>query len=152
MRETSDSPFPPDWAVQHARAAMNVGLAVPEIEQRLIAKGLTPTEAAAVVTGVLEERLQIGTPPHETDQGRTVARIVSLAAALVCLLLAYAFGGGPSAARSLLGVLPALACIWFPEWAALSADPDWTAAARGVGWLLLLLLAGYRIMLLLLWQ
>jgi hypothetical protein len=150
MRDISDSPVLPDWAVAQARASLKIGLAVPEIEQRLVAKGLSPATATAVVTSILEERVrERAAPSRRAEQWQPVHRILSMVVGVACLLLAYWFGGGVSAAEMLLVVLPALACIWFPEVIARSAAPGRAAIARGVGWLLLLLLGGYRLFMLL---
>src|SRR5205823_2465715 len=52
------APPGPDWPAERARAALKVGLSVPDVERQLVAKGLSPEAAAAVVRGVLEERVR----------------------------------------------------------------------------------------------
>ena len=147
-----DSADLPDWAVEHARTALKIGMAVPEVEERLVAKGLSPTDANAIVTSVLKERLREDGPPLQEDEPwQPVPLVLSVAAGGTCLFLAYWFGGGLSAAKTLLGVMPALACIWFPELTNRSANPERAAATRAFGWLILFLVAAYRIYLLLIW-
>jgi hypothetical protein len=50
MPPLPDDSMLPDWAVANADASLKIGLSVPDIEQRLVAQGLSPTTAAAVVT------------------------------------------------------------------------------------------------------
>lgn len=151
VNDPSDSQPPPDWAVEQVRASLRLGLSVPEIEQRLVAQGLTAAAAAAVVSGVLEEGLRDRFEPiEEEDRSLRVHRALSGLIAGACLLLAYWFGGSMSAGKTLFfGILPPLGCIWFSG--AMTGDADSTRAAflRGCGWLLLLAILGFRIVLLL---
>lgn len=138
---------PPDWAVEYVRASLRIGLSVPDIEQRLVARGLTPAVAAAVVTSVLEG--QVGGRFESLEQGerrQLVYWVLSGVVACACLLLAYWFGGGLSVGKTALWVLMPLACIWFPDRLPLSAN---STGVRLSAWLLLLVIGGYRIVLLL---
>jgi hypothetical protein len=139
----------PDWAVESADAWLRVGRTVPEIEQRLVERGLPPEVAGAAVTRALEWQLRREREPlGEGEVGERWHRILSVLAAGVCLLLAYWFGGGRSAGYTLLWIVWPLAAIWFPEAISRSSDPDRTSAARWLGWLLLLFLSACRIVLL----
>jgi hypothetical protein len=139
----------PDWAVESADAWLRVGRTVPEIEQRLVERGLPPAVAAAAVTRALERQLRRQHEPFgEGEVGERWHRILSAAAGCVCLLIAYWYGGGRSAGYTLIWIVWPLAGIWFPEAITRSSDPDRTAAARWVGWLVLLFLGGCRLVLL----
>jgi hypothetical protein len=138
--------MPPDWAVAKVSAALQAGLRVPEIEQLLIAKGVSPANAAAIVTNVIEGRVR-DTRTHSEQGERQVLvhRVASALVGCVCLLLAYWFGEGLSAGRTLLSILLPLACIWFPDFMEHTVPPP---VLRSAAWLLLLVIAGYRVFLL----
>ena len=138
-----------DWAVESADAWLRVGRTVPEIEQRLVERGLPPEVAAAAVTRALERQLRRQHEPFgEGEVGERWHRILSAAAGCLCLLIAYWYGGGRSAGYTLIWIVWPLAGIWFPEAITRSSDPERTAAARWVGWLVLLFLGGCRLVLL----
>jgi hypothetical protein len=138
----------PDWAIAHASAALKIGQTVPRIEQQLVAKGLSPATAAAVVNAVLEGRLQTGSAlPGPGEGALTAHRLASAVAACLCLGLAYAFGGGLSVGRTTLWLLLPVACIWWAEVLAGTAPPS---LVRWGAWLVVLAIAGYRVVLLLL--
>jgi hypothetical protein len=122
---------------------MRLGLSVPEIEQRLVARGLTTAAATAAVTSALEERargpLEL---PEESEPGRWIHRLLSVAAACVCLALAYQYGGSFSLGKTLIWVAAPLGCVWFSEVFGGSAILRWC------GWFVLLLIGGYRVVLL----
>lgn len=150
MGPAPDTPPLPDWAVEHARAALGLGLSVPEVEQRLVARGLPPVTAAAVVTSILETRVRRRFESLEQgEQRQRLHRLLSGFVGCVCLLLAYYFGGGMSAGKTLLWVLLPLACIWFPEEVAGYTGSASAALLRWCGWLVLLVIGGYRILLIL---
>jgi hypothetical protein len=136
----------PDWAIEYVRAALRLDLSVPEIERNLVGKGVSPAAAAAVVTSVLEERVH--RQPGASEEGERVERlhrILSAVVACICILLGYWYGAGLSAGKTLLWVLLPLACIWFPD---LLPSRTPKGLIRWVGWGLLLLVGGYRILLL----
>jgi hypothetical protein len=140
----------PEWAIEHTAASLRVGLPVPDIEQRLVARGLAPAVAAAVVNRVLEGR--VARQSEEMgggERGEFLHRALSSAVGGVCLVLAYWFGGGLSVGRTVLWLALPLACIWFPKAIARPADPYRTAILRWVGWAVLALIGGYRVVLLL---
>jgi hypothetical protein len=146
-RSIADSPPGPasltSWAVEEAGALLRMGQSVPEIEQRLVARGLTPAAAAAAVRSALEERARAPLDDtEEAEPGDRVHRILSALVGCVCLVLAYSFGEGLSAAKTLISILGPLACIWFPE--ILGRSP----LSRWAGWFVLLLICGYRVVLL----
>lgn len=87
---------------------------MPEIEQRLIAKGLSAAEATAVLNAVLDGQLR--GPQEDLDRDGNVWRlhfIASIVAACICMGLAYASGGGFSAVKTFLSLMLPLSCIWF---------------------------------------
>src|SRR4051812_9039278 len=59
----------PDWAVAQANAALKIGVSVPEIEQGLVAQGLAPSTASAVVNAVLEGRLRANASSLGSGEG-----------------------------------------------------------------------------------
>jgi hypothetical protein len=138
----------PDWAVAEANAALKIGLSVPEIEQRLVAKGLSPSTAAAAVNAALEGHLQASSASSGPSEGALTAhRAASAAAVCLCLGLAYAFGGGPSVGITVLWLMLPAACIWWAE-VLVSVSPP--ALVRWTAWVVLLLIGAYRVLLLML--
>ena len=128
-----------------ADAALKLGLTAPQIEQRLVAKGLSPSMASAVVMGVLEGRLRAAEPSAGSEKSRTAHGIASILVGLLCLMLAYGFGGGLSVAKTFLGMMLPLATIWWPEVMDSYLPP---AILRWVAWLALLTIVVYRVVLL----
>jgi hypothetical protein len=123
-------------------------MSVPDIEQRLVGKGLPSSTAAAVVTAVLEGRLRTSQEASgASERAVTAHRAASAVAVCICLALAYAFGGGPSVGRTALSLLLPVACIWWAEVLTANSPPT---LVRWVAWVVLLLIAGYRVLLLLL--
>lgn len=119
---------------------------VPEIEQRLVAKGLSPSLAAAAVNAILEERARASSESSgPSADALTAHRIASAVAACSCLALAYAFGGGLSAGRTTLWLLLPVACIW---WAEVLADTAPPSLIRWVAWFVVVVIGGYRLLLL----
>jgi hypothetical protein len=119
---------------------------VPDVEQGLVARGLSPVVAAAVVTSVLEGWVREQREPlGEGEWGERLHRILSVVAGCTCLLLAYWFGRGLSVGRTLLWLPWPLACIWFPEMMGRSADSGAAAIIRFSGWVVLFLIGGYRV-------
>lgn len=136
----------PDWAVTQATAALKIGLSVPEVEKQLVAKGLSPSTATAVVNAVLGGRLRTAsTSPIPGDGGLTAHRVASVVAVCLCLGLAYAFDGGLSVGRTILWLLLPVACIWWAEELEDNAPPP---LIRWVAWFVVLVIAGYRVVLL----
>jgi hypothetical protein len=60
MTPLPDGSTPPEWAVAKVEAALNVGLSVPEIEKLLVAKGMSPSMAAGVVSKKRQEKARKG--------------------------------------------------------------------------------------------
>lgn len=137
----------PDWAIERALAALSLGMKVPEVEQQLVAKGLTPTQANAVVMSVLEGHVRANYAPMETeDGGGPIELVLSLVVAGLCLALVYWFGGSKPLGWTVVCIVPGLAGIWFPvmmrwEWG-LSRG-----STRAFGWLWLLLFGISRVVL-----
>lgn len=135
----------PNWAVEHARAALNIGMKAPEVEQLLVAKGLTPGEASSVVMSILEGRVAGALAPVASgERSRLVHMVLSVMVAGICLALVYQFGGGGPTAWTLVCILPGLAGIWLPGMMAW----EWGLGPRGcraAGWAWLLLSGGGRV-------
>ncbi|MBV9123902.1 MAG: hypothetical protein JO112_11140 [Planctomycetes bacterium] len=148
MAHPSDKgPLNEQEAMEFARASLRIGMNVQEIEQRLVARGLSSGAAAAVVNAVLEEGVggRFGTLAE--DEGRQrFHRVLSVAVGVACVMLGYFFGGAYSAGRTAVGVSLPLASIWFPG--VMATARDWPALLRWCGWLVLLLIAAYRVLLL----
>jgi hypothetical protein len=119
----------------------------PEVEQHLIAKGLSPSAANEVVMSILEGRVgAVFAPLESAERLRPAHLVVSVLVAGVCLALVYWFGGGGPTAWTLVCILPGLAGIWLPEMMAW----EWNMASTGcraVGWVWLLLVGGGRVLL-----
>lgn len=150
---TQPSEAPPmlDWAMEHVRAALRIGIEVPDIERQLVARGLTPEVAEAVVTNVLGERVRADQPnTPERQRRRFLHRMLSGVVAFGCVVLEFWFGGGFSAGRDIFCLLLPTTCIWF-------GDAPWfrkrfpqSSVASGVvvrwlGWLVLLLYFLYQV-------
>jgi hypothetical protein len=140
----------PEWAVAKASAALKVGMSVPDIERMLVAKGLSPKAATAVLNFVLEGRVQEQAPvsaalPEPSEGELRLHRIASAVVACLCLVLAYPYGGGYSVGRTMLVLLLPVACIWWTELMESTTPP---AIVRWAAWVVLLLIVGYRFMLL----
>jgi hypothetical protein len=136
---------PPEWAVTFARGALRIGMRVPEIEQHLVSRGLSADEANGIVMGLVEGDVrQQAAPLAETEYGKPIRLLLSLAICGACLALAYWYGAGLSVGRSLIFLFPVLGSIWVPALTD-TEDSDWGARSLAVGWLLLFLYLGYRI-------
>jgi hypothetical protein len=104
----------PAAEIERARALLRMGLTVPDIEQRLAARGLSANAARAVVDHVLEERTRQGLEPLErAERSRRRHRVVSGVVLLADLCQAYWFFGPRSACWAGLRLMLPLACIWF---------------------------------------
>ena len=134
----------PDWATSQAEAGLRIGQTVPEIEQRLVAKGLSPSIAAAAVNAVLERHLR-SSPALSvlSERSLTAHRAASALVVCLCLVLAYLYGGGESVGRTIPLILLPVVCIW---WAEVFAGAGTSSLTRWVAWLVLLVVAGYRVL------
>lgn len=148
MPSPPGDPTLPDWATAQANAALKIGVSVPEIEQGLVAQGLSPSTASAVVNAVLESRLRANASSLGSgEEALTVHRVASAVVACLCLGLAYAFGGGESVGRTVLWLLLPVAVIWWAEILESNTPP---ALVRWAAWVVLLLIGVYRAVLVLL--
>ena len=146
MSNSSQSPPLPEGMLDYARASLKIGMSVPEIETRLVAKGLTPSAATAVVNSILEERVANRFEPiAQSERGELLHRLLSVIVACGCIVLGYWFGQSLSAGYALMSVLAPLACIWFPEYLARRTQEG---AIRAMGWVVLLMIVAYRIVML----
>jgi hypothetical protein len=145
----SDSQPFPEWAIDKANASWLIGLSVPEIEKRLVDRGLAPEVAAAVVTAALEAKVrEKAERVRRQVRSEFLHRVLSVFAGVACLVCIYLFRGGWSQTGASLVVLVALASIWFPEVMGRSSAPEWAWGTRWIGWRVRLLMLGYRIWLL----
>ena len=110
-RQDADAESPPDWALRYADAALRCGLKAPEIEPRLIRKGLSPFIVESVVPYCFEKRLQEAKRSQiRADRLKWFSRIASLALAASPISVGF-----PSGLEVALFLLISLGCIWFPE-------------------------------------
>lgn len=146
-RDHADNASCPDWAADYVRVCLQVGMSVPDIQLRLVTRGMSAATAAAVVDQVLESRGRERLQEHDAGEwGELLHRVLSAVLGIICLWLAYRFGSGLSAGRTLIGVLGPVACIWFPE---AMGGRHGEVAVRWFGWLALVAILGYRVALLL---
>jgi hypothetical protein len=142
----------PDWAVEHARAALKIGMKVPEVEKLLVAKGLPPAQANEVVMTIIEGRVgQAAAAVQSKERSSSVQLALSVIVAAVCIALAYCFGGDSPAAWSLACLLPGLAFIWLPE----MRGWQWgltPRASRICGWTWIFLVGVGRVVLIAIWN
>jgi hypothetical protein len=152
MSNPTESLSLPDWAFEHARASLRIGLKVPEIEQRLVAHGLSSEAATSIVTKALEDRIREENEPKERARRRLrLHRILSAALVGACIIIiAFRTGEVGPPIYALGRFLFPLACIWFGDelgWATglIGLRPYITFPTPGPfvrlgGWLVLLLL------------
>lgn len=135
-------PDAPHWAVERARAALNLGMKVPEVEQLLVKGGLEQEVASAIVMSVIEGKVRdnLQTMGHE-ERGQWKHYVFSALFACVCLGCSYRIAGSLGVGMALIWVLPALAGIWL---APLFAERG--SVFRAAGWVLLLLITAHRVM------
>ena len=140
--DTSDPSDPaalPEWAVAKARASLVLGMSVPEVEQRLVAAGLSPPAAEAVVTRLLSRdvRAEVMLPVHERRR-RIIHVVLSLVMAILFVFLVGSPHGGRIPSNLVSGRTNAiglgLMCIWFGK-----------GFIRLMGWLLLILSCCVRV-------
>jgi hypothetical protein len=143
---SEDNSVLPDWALHYVAASLRIGLLVPDIERRLVARGLYPAAARLAVNRVLES-LVTAQSERATARERIawIHRVLSLLFASMGIAVAYCFSGGPSAGKTLIYVLGSLACIWFPEVMGRSSDPYRAACLVWFGWAALLVISGLPI-------
>jgi hypothetical protein len=159
VKEQEASDAPPQWALDQVRDSLTHGQSVLAIQQILVARGLAPAIADAAVNTVLKLRsLEQAKSPGPDDPNGLWHRVLSAIVACLCIGLGYWIGGGLYAGFTCARIVLPLACIWFPYWI-----PHWTSiwldrfgsdtqqlCLRYLGWLLLIVLGGYRVFLFLL--
>ena len=133
-----------EWAMEHVRASLKTGVSVPEIERRLVAKGVTPEVAEAVITRILGERVRAGQPDTPGQRRwRILHRIASSVVACSTIILVSRFGSSYLAFRTIPGVVFPVFFIWFgdtigPVWARIGGGgPLPGFAVRWLGWIIL---------------
>jgi hypothetical protein len=107
----------PGWEYERATALLRTGATMPQIEQHLVGKGVSPEAAAVVAESVLEDRVrQQADPLRRAKQWALIHVFVSLAAALAVIGLALWLFNGRVALKTALAMPFYLSFIWFPEW------------------------------------
>ncbi len=143
---------PPEWAVQYVRGALRIGMRVPEIEEQLVSKGLSPEAAKNLVLDIVAANLREEAPATGSDDySKPVRLLPSAVVGAACFGLAYLLGGGPSSAIASVWVVPALVGIWLPVMTE-TDDSDWGGRSWLGGWAVLLLYFGSRIFLAIMWS
>jgi hypothetical protein len=133
----------PGWELERAKALLRTGATMPQIEQHLVAKGLSAEVARAAAEWAVEERVR---EPFDllarAKRACRVDQILFTATACVIVGLAGWFFGTGAASRMAIKMLVFLAFIWFGQWAALLQRVDTLqtriAILRWGGWILLL--------------
>jgi hypothetical protein len=116
MSNPASAPPSEDWAFEHARASLRIGLKVQEIEQRLVARGLSSDAATSVVTKALENRIHEENEPRERARRRLLLhRILSGLLIGAYVIIAYWNKGLGFAFYAIGGLLLPFACIWFAD-------------------------------------
>ena len=134
--DTSDPTDPaalPEWAVEKARASLRLGISLPDVEKRLIAGGLSPATAEAVVNRVLGGHVRATTPPPAQESTQTFEMLLAGGLSVLCILFGYLHNGAFSACFAALWVVGPFYRIWLGR--------DWTRVA---GWLVLVVHFIYR--------
>jgi hypothetical protein len=143
---SSDATSLPEWAIERAKALLRTGATVPEIEQQLIVKGLSPEAATAITDRVLEEQTRQQVEPQERAERRRIwHRALSAVVAVATVFVAWWFFGGWSVWNTILRLLLPVACIWFSDelggYASRSGNKTGTGILiRWCAWVLLLLI------------
>jgi hypothetical protein len=163
LRARSQSSDPPpmlDWAMEHVRASLRAGVSVPEIERRLVSRGLTPEIAEAVTTRVLGERARGELPDSpeqerspnspEQERRRMLHWILSGVMACACVAMGYWFGGGRSAIIAFVWIFFPLSFVWFSDNPYFGSKfsqkgPASALTIRWSGWFLLTIYFLYRV-------
>jgi hypothetical protein len=109
------APPSPDWAVERAHAALNVGVSVPDIERQLVEKGLSPEAAAAVVNRVLAGKARTTGAREPSRVELLLHRTLSGVVGGASILLGLLFSVWSACAVALYIAVP-LGCVWFGEW------------------------------------
>lgn len=137
-----------EWAVKHVEAGLWVGLTVPEIEARLVEKGLTPIQATAVVNEVLSGEIHANQEYFEREERAIVGhRIALIVIALVCLGLAYLFGQGYSVMVTTFWLMWPVASVWWSEQMGELYEIQ-PVLLRWVAWISIGCILAYRLLLL----
>jgi hypothetical protein len=139
-----------EWAEIHVRASLSMGHELPEIQRRLVARGLTPEAAASVMASVLGTQVRGHTESIEAaDRRRRMHRLLSAVVAVASVLLAYFYGGGWSVYLTLRLIVLPLICIWFADEIADTAKIPGGGILRAFAWIPLIAVCAYRIVLVL---
>jgi hypothetical protein len=112
MSKPNDPPPVIDWAIEHARASLRVGVSVPEIERRLIARGLDPMIAEAAVTHALADRIR---EPNESEIWQKIYWAIVIVVSTSSILFAFCVRGLVAAAVTLILVILLVFCAWFTQ-------------------------------------
>jgi hypothetical protein len=143
MTQPTGSTDFPDWAVEKTRAALKVGMKVPDVEKLLVARGLDSATANGVVMSFVEGKVRDEVALEPGDDRSPLQLILSGIVVIACLLIVYWKGGGGPTAWTLVCILPGLAAIWLPA----MMDYPWGSGSRVVGWIWLILFGVGRVIL-----
>jgi hypothetical protein len=137
MSKPNEPPPVIDWAIEHARASLRVGLSVPEIESRLVARGLDPMIAEAAVTHALSDRIR---EPNGSEIWKRIYWAIVIVVSAGSILFALCVRGVMAAALTLIFVILLLLCAWFLQ----RLDLRGKALFRCLGLILLLFFLACR--------
>jgi hypothetical protein len=133
----------PGWELERAEALLRTGATMLQIEQHLVAKGLSPEGARAAAEWALEDRVR---EPFnclaKAKRSREVDLILfAVAACLVAGLAGWFFGAG-AASRMATAMLVLLGAIWIGQSGALLGRADtlqiWIVRIHWTGWIMFL--------------
>jgi hypothetical protein len=133
----------PGWEHERAKALLRTGVTMAQVEQHLVAKGLSPEAAAAAAERAVEDRVgEQFQSLAQADRAARLDRIVSVVAACALIGLAGWLFGGRVAWR-MAGYMPMyLAYYWFAHWMAQrshrGSPQTRSRVVRWVGWFLFL--------------
>jgi hypothetical protein len=108
--DPSDPAALPEWAVAKARASLQLGMKVPEVQLHLVARGLSRATAEAVVTRLLEGHVRAEAAALENRTPKQpVEQLLAVGVTLVCIVVGLVAGGASEAL---------IAAFWavFPLW------------------------------------
>lgn len=106
----------PEWALVYARGAIRCGFAVPDIEQTLVKKGLTPSQAVETVNHCFDQMFEADSRTRKWRAVRKgLSRWLSFGlVASICALLWWQHSAEAGVRIFLFFAFP-LACVWFAE-------------------------------------
>jgi hypothetical protein len=108
----------PGWELQRAKALLRTGAQMPQIEQHLLAKGLSPEAATAAAEWAFEDRIREQLAPHSrADRATRRHRLTAFAAGCALVAFVYWFSNADVAMRLAISLPFCLGWIWFGHYA-----------------------------------